>query len=100
MTSARSALGVTGFMNAAFGFRALFFFPVFAVFFFAVLAIYSPLEDASRRHGVVSRRFVHAREEKCKLSLGTSCFRLFQIGKVPVPVFWIPSARAFFDDDF
>jgi hypothetical protein len=35
-----------GFMNAALGFRALFFFPVFAVFFFAVLAIYAPLEDA------------------------------------------------------
>jgi hypothetical protein len=48
MTSASAGLGVTGFMNAAFGFRALFFFPVFAVavFFFAVLAIYSPLEDA------------------------------------------------------
>jgi hypothetical protein len=31
-----------GFMNAALGFRALFFFAVF----FAVLAIYAPLEDA------------------------------------------------------
>jgi hypothetical protein len=42
-----------GFMNAAFGLRAVFFRPVdlalpfdLAVFFFAVLAIYSPLEDA------------------------------------------------------
>src|SRR4026207_2085361 len=70
MTSARSALGVTGFMNAAFGFRALFFFPVFAVFFFAVLAIYSPLEDASRRQGVVSRKFVHDGEERCTIALG------------------------------
>jgi hypothetical protein len=42
-----------GFMNAALGLRALFFRPVdlalpldFAVFFFAVLAIYAPLEDA------------------------------------------------------
>ena len=49
MTSARAGLGVTGFMNAAFGLRALvFFFPFFAVavFFFAVLAINSPIEDA------------------------------------------------------
>jgi hypothetical protein len=47
MTSDSAGLGVTGRMNAAFGLRALFFFPAFAaVFFFAVLAIYSPLEDA------------------------------------------------------
>src|SRR6478752_5030288 len=67
--AARSGLGVTGFMNAAFGFRAVFFaafgaafgaaflaplvavffaaaFPVVGVFF-AVLAICSPLVDCS-----------------------------------------------------
>jgi hypothetical protein len=53
MTSDSAGLGVMGFMNAAFGLRAVFFRPVdlalpfdLAVFFFAVLAIDSPLEDA------------------------------------------------------
>src|SRR3954463_8471238 len=63
--AARSGLGVTGFMNAAFGFRAVFFAalgaaflaPLVAVFFaaafplvlvfLAVLAICSPLVDCS-----------------------------------------------------
>jgi hypothetical protein len=44
MTSESAGLGVTGLMNAAFGFRAVFFFAVFLLaVLLAVLAIYSPL---------------------------------------------------------
>ena len=43
-TSASAALGVTGFMNAAFALRAGF---AFAAFFFAVLAICSPISHRS-----------------------------------------------------
>jgi hypothetical protein len=42
-TSASAGLGVITFMNAAFGFLALFFFAVFFAAFFAFLAICSPL---------------------------------------------------------
>src|SRR6478672_1394052 len=107
MTSANAGLGVTGFMNAAFGFRVLFF--AVAVFFFAVLAIYSPLEDARRRQRVVSRNFAHHREEKCNLALIGSRFssgsagakpgRVLEVRKVAVAILRVARSRPLLDDD-
>ena len=48
LTAASVSLGVTGFMKAAFGFRAAFFFTVF-------FAMQSPLEDAQASRGRVPR---------------------------------------------
>src|SRR4029079_15578721 len=102
MTSTSAGRGVTGFMNAALGFRALFFFPV-AVFFFAVLAINSPHKRRSKRQRVVSRKFAHYRAEKGisrrlirrGLAAGTRTgLRIFEIREVAVAVLRVASFGA------